>query len=131
MRTCPDCLSIYKKSKAGRAARKSHGAWGHGHWPTDVYHSQPTSKCFKHHTQSLADSAARRAGIEQACPAWANRKEIKRIYEECTRMTQKTGIPHEVDHIVPLHGVNVSGLHVHWNLQVIRASKNRIKSNKF
>ena len=34
----------------------------------------------------------------------------------------------EVDHIIPLHGNNVSGLHVPWNLKVIFKTVNRAKS---
>ena len=62
---------------------------------------------------------------------WKNIEEIRKIYKNCREMTKQTGILHEVDHIVPLHGKNVCGLHVEYNLQIITSKQNRIKSNKF
>jgi hypothetical protein len=57
--------------------------------------------------------------------------EIKAIYKKALEKTVETGTRWEVDHIIPIRGENVSGLHVPWNLQVIKMSENRSKSNKF
>lgn len=133
MKVCPDCLGNYKRSRAGRKARlarKEGGAWGKGKWPTWAYHSEATRKCRAHHAYDLSYSSARRHGRRNATPPWADLRAIRAIYEDCIATTQRTGIRHEVDHIIPLRGELVSGLHVHSNLRVITRAENSAKSNK-
>lgn len=72
----------------------------------------------------------RKAALIKRTPSWADLDKIKLFYLEAERLTKATGIPHEVDHIIPLQGKLVSGLHVHNNLQVITRSENRSKQNK-
>lgn len=77
--------------------------------------------------------AFRRAKVKSATPPWLtkeHKKQIGLIYREALRLTQETGILFHVDHIVPLNGRTVSGLHVPWNLQVMKAEDNHRKSNK-
>jgi hypothetical protein len=64
-------------------------------------------------------------------PLWANKDDIKQIYEEAKRLTIETGIKHQVDHIIPLKHSLVCGLHVKENLRVITQEENYKKTNKF
>ena len=73
----------------------------------------------------------RRACKMQRTPAWADHAAIASVYAEAARLTRKTGIQHHVDHIIPLQGKTVSGLHVANNLRAIPAADNLKKHNKF
>lgn len=66
----------------------------------------------------------------RAMPRWVSQAELLAIYEQSTRLTRETKIVHHVDHIIPLQGSAVCGLHVPWNLQIITATENLKKSNK-
>lgn len=54
---------------------------------------------------------------------------INKIYRLCGLLNKFSSKRYHVDHIVPLHGTMVSGLHVPWNLQIITAEENYRKSN--
>lgn len=80
--------------------------------------------------KAVANCAMRRAVKEQATPAWVSRRAVAAIYEDARRLTTETGVPHEVDHIVPLRARGCCGLHVPWNLRVVTRLENRRKFNK-
>lgn len=65
-----------------------------------------------------------------AMPKWVDRKAIAEIYKKARDISKSTGIMHHVDHIIPLQGELMSGLHVHWNLQILTASENTAKGNR-
>lgn len=80
-----------------------------------------------------AQCARRMASVLQRTPKWlskALRDDTTKIYGECRSKRVETGIPYEVDHIYPLVGKHVSGLHVPWNLRIITRHENRVKSRR-
>ena len=78
---------------------------------------------FKNRHVKRAAWAKRRASELKATPKFANLNKIKEIYKNCPK-------GYHVDHIIPLQGKNVCGLHVEWNLQYLTPSDNHSKSNK-
>ena len=79
-------------------------------------------------------TAMRRSIKLKATPKWLTdeeKEQIKEIYEESARLTKETGIQHNVDHIVPLRGKYVCGLHVPWNLQILTALENMRKGTSY
>lgn len=79
--------------------------------------------------RSANNTAKRRAAKLQRTPDWADHELITLFYAEAQALTDMTGVEHHVDHIVPLQGETVSGLHVATNLQVITAAANLQKGN--
>lgn len=71
-----------------------------------------------------------RAQVRIATPLWADEEIIMGFYEEAAVAGDVTGVPHHVDHIVPLQGKLVCGLHTQRNLRVIPASDNVKKRAK-
>lgn len=69
--------------------------------------------------------------LKRATPKWANKAAIRKLYEEAKIMTRATGLLHTVDHVIPLRGETVCGLHVEHNLQVILHEDNVRKGNSF
>jgi len=80
-------------------------------------------------------SAKYRASKIKAMPKWLTTEQLREIEEFYTLAKELQWLsdpndPLEVDHIMPLQGVNSCGLHVPWNLQIIPSSLNKRKSNK-
>lgn len=93
------------------------------------YENTPTGKTGKKRNAALRDRRNR-----QATPKWLTteqRRQIVAIYEHMRDCRAITGEDYHVDHIIPLRGDNICGLHVPWNLQVLPAYVNMSKSNIF
>lgn len=73
---------------------------------------------------NLAKVRRYKAAKANRVPKWADLEKIQAIYANCP--------PDKVvDHIIPLRGKLVSGLHVHNNLQYLTPAENAAKGNKF
>lgn len=94
------------------------------------YHLGKTKERYESDKAYALEKYYRRENrTKQATPEWVDRNQIISAYREARRLTEATGVKHEVDHIIPLQGKTVSGLHVHNNLQVIPARLNKAKFN--
>lgn len=71
-----------------------------------------------------------RARTKEASLKMYDAKAMADIYRSCKLLTRTTGIKYEVDHIIPIVHEKVSGLHVSWNMQIMKKEENRKKSNK-
>jgi hypothetical protein len=67
----------------------------------------------------------------RAMPVWADQDLIEHFYRLAQKLGRETGQEHHVDHIVPLQGKTVCGLHVHDNLQVLPGKLNLSKGNRY
>jgi hypothetical protein len=89
----------------------------------------------QNHDEYIANSAKRRAAKLQRTPSWLTKEhllEIREFYSLCKELQwlSDPSDPLTIDHIIPLQGDNVSGLHVPWNLQILPRSLNCSKGNK-
>lgn len=117
------CLESEEVKKEHRRKRKAEttAVWQKNN-PEKVKQYRLTEKISG---KSAAKAAKRRAAKLQATPAWADLEEIKNVYLEAQYFDM------HVDHIIPLQGENVCGLHVWDNLQLLPAVENIKKGNKY
>lgn len=102
------------------------------------YYKKNKDKCLSWKNSNKdkvrATKAAYRSNRQQRQPTWLTKEQKEQILEFYTVAKEFESIflrKQEVDHIVPLKGKTVSGLHVPWNLRIITAEENLTKRNKW
>lgn len=126
---CRDCVSAYNRSRyaAGKApsryVRKSAATIADYTPPrkdtTEIKDATPGFRC--------AERAWRKLKKRGSVPPWVRFEHVLPIYE----MAAMAGPHFTVDHVVPIHGKTVCGLHVPWNLQLLTRSENSRKGAHF
>ena len=100
------------------------------------------NRLYEYNKQWFANNKDKRAAYQgkrkaaqlQRTPKWLTESDLRMIeakYSLAAMLTRETGISHHVDHIIPLQGKKVSGLHVFSNLRVIPGTDNVKKSNRY
>ena len=133
-------FSAYNKSEAGQKAKKAYYERNKEHViaraqsrPKELVRSY--RNIHKKNNPELYKELVnfRRRRFRDATPKWLtaeDKMEIRLKYRLAIEMSRRTGIPHAVDHDLPLNGETVCGLHVPSNLRVITQTENLEKSNK-
>ena len=106
---CKSCMSTYDVSENSRRTSRRH--------------------YYRNKGKYYAKSNKYRASKLQATPKWLTKEMIKQMEDLYCQAKELDGM--EVDHIIPLNGKDVCGLHVPWNLQLLPAEENRKKSNNY
>lgn len=138
---CRECKRKQDNEYSARnrdASRKRASEWYYKNRDKESFQALSKQRLKDWRARNLDKHAAkenkRRALKLQAMPKWLSEEQIKEIATEYALSkwcSEVMGIKYHVDHIVPLKGKNVCGLHVPWNLRVIPARENIIKGNRY
>ena len=105
----------------------------HGLYKTVEYRRNVANKYARGNPAKMREGKMRYLyALAKHTPRWLTKdhmKQMEDVYKESKRIALETGVKMHVDHIVPIRGKTVSGLHVPWNLQILTASENISKSN--
>jgi len=132
-KTCCECANeTANKTKAKNRKKYSLSSveWGRKN-PEKLATYQRNKNSKDKGMRNFWTSNYRQAKIDRM-PSWlsaVDKAAMESVYEYCAGL-RRSGLDYHVDHIVPLRGKMVSGLHVPWNLQVIYGPANMSKGNK-
>ena len=146
--TCVECSKLIQKKHADKRIVNNPNWYKENYAKNAEMHKQKSAQyraqnpekvreCYlasmrKRKPQKAAAEMARQAKKLQATPPWLTKEDLKQIdaIYVCAKETASfAGFDCSVDHIVPLRGKEVCGLHVPWNLRVVSRSYNSKKHN--
>ena len=125
-------MKKYRHSVKGKETEKKYSSSAEGKMARATAIKKYESNTGK--AKKVARTIARRLGKMQRTPLWLtdfDKLKIQCFYSVAAMLTRENKEPWHVDHIVPLQGKTVSGLHVANNLQVLPAKLNLAKANIF
>jgi hypothetical protein len=138
--TRAEYFAKYNQSKAGQQAKRE---YYERNKESVKARAQARPAEEKHHHRKKHKAAnpelykeltnVRRRRFRQATPKWLTpeqKLEMRLKYRLAIELSRRLGVPYAVDHIIPLQGEEVCGLHVPWNIEVITQEENLKKSNK-
>lgn len=142
--TCVFCISEAAKTPTRRAQLRNYQrqekirtyqkSYRMQYEKTEVYRLQKKAYRENNRHKLTAKTRKYQAAKLHRTPAWLTADDVwmlEQAYELAALRSELFGFQWHVDHVIPLQGVLVSGLHVPHNLQVIPAWDNRSKANKF
>jgi hypothetical protein len=96
-----------------------------------AYRRKLTREAYRRNPELFIRHVRIRKGVKaQATPQWADMDLIAAFYRDAAVLTEEFGMAMHVDHIVPLLGKHVCGLHVDYNLRIVEARENMSKGNR-
>ncbi len=133
---CRECARAYNKShylknREREILRAKEWTRANIERARELFNASKKRQRITHPERKIAENTARVEYVKRATPPWANMFYIREAYHLAKVREQVLGGKWHVDHVIPLRGKLVCGLHVENNLQVIPAKVNVRKHAKF
>ncbi len=113
---CIQCIQKYNKSEVAKVSSRKY------------------LQTAKGKINNNTNSSIHHKRVKKQTPKWLTKEEkeqIRSLYKKCKILNMCSNEVYHVDHIIPIQGKNISGLHVMSNLRIISRSENSKKSNKY